>query len=63
MLNRLVIDVANKTNEFAGDGTTTATVLTRAIYSEGVKNVAAGVLIFPIFLLPCIFYPFVGGST
>jgi chaperonin GroEL len=26
----------------AGDGTTTATVLTRAIYSEGVKNVAAG---------------------
>jgi len=39
---RLVIDVANKTNEFAGDGTTTATVLTRAIYSEGVKNVAAG---------------------
>lgn len=40
--SRLVIDVANKTNEFAGDGTTTATVLTRAIYSEGVKNVAAG---------------------
>lgn len=37
-----MIDVANKTNEFAGDGTTTATVLTRAIYSEGVKNVAAG---------------------
>jgi len=39
---RLVTDVANKTNEVAGDGTTTATVLTRAIYSEGVKNVAAG---------------------
>jgi chaperonin GroEL len=38
----LVQDVANKTNEMAGDGTTTATVLARAIYSEGVKNVAAG---------------------
>jgi chaperonin GroEL len=34
--------VANKTNDIAGDGTTTATVLARAIYSEGVKNVAAG---------------------
>ncbi|KAJ3285685.1 chaperonin [Borealophlyctis nickersoniae] len=40
---RLVQDVANKTNEIAGDGTTTATVLTRAIFSEGLKNVAAGV--------------------
>ncbi|KAF7440534.1 chaperonin [Pleurotus ostreatus] len=39
---RLVQDVAQKTNEVAGDGTTTATVLARAIYSEGVKNVAAG---------------------
>jgi len=39
---RLVQDVANKTNEVAGDGTTTATVLARAIYAEGVKNVAAG---------------------
>ncbi|KAF8961721.1 chaperonin Cpn60/TCP-1 family [Flammula alnicola] len=39
---RLVQDVAQKTNEIAGDGTTTATVLARAIYSEGVKNVAAG---------------------
>ncbi|KAJ6537650.1 TCP-1/cpn60 chaperonin family-domain-containing protein [Mycena capillaripes] len=37
-----LIDVAQKTNEVAGDGTTTATVLARAIYSEGVKNVAAG---------------------
>ena len=35
-------DVASKTNDTAGDGTTTATVLARAIYSEGVKNVAAG---------------------
>ncbi|RUP27165.1 hypothetical protein BC936DRAFT_138752 [Jimgerdemannia flammicorona] len=39
---RLVQDVANKTNEVAGDGTTTATVLARAIFTEGVKNVAAG---------------------
>ncbi|RUS21667.1 hypothetical protein BC937DRAFT_91905 [Endogone sp. FLAS-F59071] len=39
---RLVQDVANKTNEVAGDGTTTATVLARAIFVEGVKNVAAG---------------------
>ncbi len=41
-LNRLVQDVANRTNEEAGDGTTTATVLAQAIYAEGVKNVAAG---------------------
>lgn len=34
--------LAVQTNEVAGDGTTTATVLARAIYSEGVKNVAAG---------------------
>lgn len=39
---RLVQDVAAKTNEAAGDGTTTATVLARAIYAEGVKTVAAG---------------------
>ncbi|KAH9475740.1 chaperonin [Psilocybe cubensis] len=39
---RLIQDVASKTNEIAGDGTTTATVLARAIYSEDVKNVAAG---------------------
>ncbi|KAL7411889.1 chaperonin Cpn60/TCP-1 family [Mrakia frigida] len=39
---RLVQDVASKTNEAAGDGTTTATVLARAIYAEGVKTVAAG---------------------
>lgn len=41
-MNRLVQDVASKTNEIAGDGTTTATVLARAIFTEGVKNVAAG---------------------
>ncbi|EPY52490.1 hsp60-like protein [Schizosaccharomyces cryophilus OY26] len=39
---RLVQDVASKTNEVAGDGTTTATVLARAIFSETVRNVAAG---------------------
>ena len=42
MMSSLVQDVASKTNDTAGDGTTTATVLARAIYSEGVKNVAAG---------------------
>lgn len=35
-------DVASKTNDVAGDGTTTATVLAQAIFSETVKNVAAG---------------------
>jgi chaperonin GroEL len=39
---RLLQDVASKTNEVAGDGTTTATVLARHIFSETVKNVAAG---------------------
>jgi len=39
---QLVRQVANKTNDQAGDGTTTATVLTRSIYSEGCKSVAAG---------------------
>jgi len=38
----LVQDVASKTNDVAGDGTTTATVLARAIAQEGFKNVAAG---------------------
>merc|ERR1719378_566134 len=39
---QLVRQVASKTNDVAGDGTTTATVLTRAIFSEGCKAVAAG---------------------
>ncbi|KAL7594765.1 chaperonin CPN60-2, mitochondrial [Lactuca sativa] len=39
----LVKQVANATNDVAGDGTTCATVLTRAIFSEGCKSVAAGV--------------------
>lgn len=38
----MVKSVASKTNDVAGDGTTSATILTRAIYSEGVKAVAAG---------------------
>jgi chaperonin GroEL len=39
---QLIKSVASKTNDVAGDGTTTATVLARAIYSEGCKAVAAG---------------------
>src|SRR5690606_9309955 len=39
---QLVQEVASKTNDVAGDGTTTATVLARAIIREGMKNVAAG---------------------
>ena len=39
---QLVREVATKTNDIAGDGTTTATVLAQAIYREGVKLVAAG---------------------
>jgi chaperonin GroEL len=39
---QLVKEVASKTNDVAGDGTTTATVLASAILSEGLKNVAAG---------------------
>ncbi|MDU2724673.1 MAG: chaperonin GroEL [Enterococcus faecalis] len=39
---KLVSEVASKTNDIAGDGTTTATVLTQAIVREGVKNVTAG---------------------
>ncbi|MBI2042225.1 MAG: chaperonin GroEL [Candidatus Nealsonbacteria bacterium] len=38
----IVKEVAEKTNDVAGDGTTTATVLAQAIISEGLKNVAAG---------------------
>jgi chaperonin GroEL len=40
---QLVKGVAQKANDVAGDGTTTATVLARAIFREGVKSVAAGV--------------------
>ncbi|MER1987873.1 MAG: chaperonin GroEL [Solibacillus sp.] len=39
---KLVAEVASKTNEIAGDGTTTATVLAQAMIREGLKNVTAG---------------------
>ena len=39
---QMVREVASKTNDMAGDGTTTATVLAQAIYREGAKIVAAG---------------------
>ena len=39
---KLVSEVASKTNDVAGDGTTTATVLAQAMISEGLKNVTAG---------------------
>jgi chaperonin GroEL len=39
---QMVKEVATKTNDIAGDGTTTATVLAQAIFRDGVKNVAAG---------------------
>ena len=38
----VVKEVASKANDVAGDGTTTATVLTQAIFQEGLKNIAAG---------------------
>jgi len=38
----MVREVASKTSDVAGDGTTTATVLAQAIYREGLKNVTAG---------------------
>ncbi len=39
---KMVREVASKTSDVAGDGTTTATVLAQSIYREGLKNVAAG---------------------
>ncbi|MBU1486741.1 chaperonin GroEL [bacterium] len=39
---QLVKEVASKTSDVAGDGTTTATVLAQSIYREGIKNIAAG---------------------
>src|SRR6187455_2524923 len=39
---QMVKEVASKTSDIAGDGTTTATVLAQAIYREGTKNVTAG---------------------
>ncbi len=40
---KLVLEVAKKTNDVAGDGTTTATVLAAAIYEEGLKHLATGI--------------------
>src|SRR5699024_7468950 len=42
MRAQLVSEVASKTNDVAGDGTTTATVLAQAMISEGLKNVTSG---------------------
>src|SRR6476659_8682435 len=39
---QMVKEVASKTSDVAGDGTTTATVLAEAIFSEGLRNVASG---------------------
>ncbi len=39
---KLVVEVAQKTSDIAGDGTTTATVLARAIFKEGLRNIVAG---------------------
>ena len=39
---KLVSEVAQKTSDLAGDGTTTATVLARAIFKEGVRTIVAG---------------------
>src|SRR4026207_2366632 len=39
---RMVREVASKTSDMAGDGTTTATVLAQGLYREGAKNVVAG---------------------
>jgi len=39
---KLVVEVAQKTSDLAGDGTTTATVLARSIFKEGLRNVVAG---------------------
>ena len=44
---QMVREVASKTSDVAGDGTTTASVLAQAIYREGVKTVAAGANLFP----------------
>jgi chaperonin GroEL len=42
MGSKLVVEVAQKTSDVAGDGTTTATVLARSIYREGLRNIVAG---------------------
>ena len=39
---QMVKEVASKTNDLAGDGTTTATILAQSVVKEGLKNVTAG---------------------
>lgn len=41
---QLVREVSTKTNDVAGDGTTTATLLAQAMIREGLKNLAAGII-------------------
>ena len=45
---QLIKEVASKTSDIAGDGTTTATVLAQAIYSEGMKNITSGTNPMPV---------------
>jgi chaperonin GroEL len=45
---QLIKEVASKTSDVAGDGTTTATVLAQAIYNEGIKNITAGTNPMPV---------------
>ncbi len=45
---QLIKEVASKTSDTAGDGTTTGTVLTQAIYTEGLKNITAGTNPMPV---------------
>ncbi len=45
---QLVKEVASKTSDVAGDGTTTATILTQSIYNEGMKNITAGTNPMPV---------------
>jgi chaperonin GroEL len=45
---QLIKEVASKTSDIAGDGTTTATVLAQAIYNEGMKNITAGTNPMPV---------------
>ena len=51
---QVVKEVATKTNDVAGDGTTTATVLAQAMVNAGMKNLAAGAN--PIILRSCLLY-------
>jgi chaperonin GroEL len=51
---QMVREVASKTSDQAGDGTTTATILAHAIVKEGVKGVAAGILASALELFPVV---------